>query len=225
MEEKIEYERLKTPFPEKDIEWRVARSGAKNGKPWAMVLAYITSRAIQDRLDSVCGPDGWSNEFVKAPEGGILCGITINGVTKWDGAENTAVEAVKGGLSSAMKRSGAIWGIGRYLYGLTENFAEITTSGKFKGKTKDGTHFKWNPPKLPKWALPTKEEKGATKKERDHFIGILEKKDLLKYLSKPERDSIDMGGMGVTQTWMNDLYKELNKPQGVIEMLGEENGE
>ena len=149
---------LAKPFPAKDIEWRIQSSGKNDKGIWAMCLAYVTNRAIMDRLDEVCGPENWKNDFAPAPEGGILCGISIKcgdeWVTKWDGAENTQVEAIKGGLSSAMKRAGSQWGIGRYLYNLDTGWADIATNGKFPAKTKDNTWFKWNPPALPSWALP-----------------------------------------------------------------------
>jgi hypothetical protein len=156
---------LKKPFPADEIEWRIGRSGVKSdGTPWAMVLAYVTSRAIMDRLDEACGTENWCNEFKAAPEGGVMCGISIRigqeWVTKWDGAENTDVEAVKGGLSGAMKRAGVQWGIGRYLYGLEEGFAKIHEGGKnrAKAKAKDGRDiaFKWDPPALPAWAVPVR---------------------------------------------------------------------
>ena len=47
---------LRIPFPEEDIEWRIQQSGLSNGMPWALVLAYVTNRAIMDRLDDVVGP-------------------------------------------------------------------------------------------------------------------------------------------------------------------------
>ena len=150
---------LSNKFPASDVEWRVQSSGkTKDGKIWAMVLAYITNRAIMERLDKVCGPESWKNEFKESPAGGVLCGISIKcgdeWVTKWDGAENTAVEAVKGGLSSAMKRAGVQWGIGRYLYSLDVTWANVNPNGKHSGKTKDNTWFKWDAPDLPIWALP-----------------------------------------------------------------------
>jgi hypothetical protein len=75
-------------------------------------------------------------------------------VWKWDGAENTEVEGVKGGLSSAMKRAAVQWGIGRYLYDLEEGWAKVHEGGKHSSKAKDGSWFKWDPPDLPAWALP-----------------------------------------------------------------------
>jgi hypothetical protein len=156
-------EGLAKPFPAKDIEWRVQRSGIKGDKPWAMVLAYVQARAIQTRLDDVCGLFGWRNVYKQGPDGGVLCGISIKGedgkwITKWDGAENTNIEAVKGGISGAFKRAGAVWGIGRYLYNLEATFAIIADNGTHSDKTKDGKWFKWNPPALPEWALPKGEK-------------------------------------------------------------------
>ena len=70
-------EDLKKPFPVDDLEWRIQRSGIgnKTGKPWAMVLCYITNRAIQDRLDEVCGPENWKNEYLPGPAGGVIAEV------------------------------------------------------------------------------------------------------------------------------------------------------
>lgn len=155
----MDLSRLKDCFEPNDIEWRLQQCGkGSNGKIWGMALAYVTNRAIMNRLDEVCGPENWKNEFKAAPDGGILCGISIKigdeWVTKWDGAENTDIEAVKGGLSGAMKRAAVQWGIGRYLYKLEESWINANENGAYRGKTKDGTTFKWDAPSLPAWALP-----------------------------------------------------------------------
>lgn len=155
---------LKKPFRSEEIEWRMQQSGVKKDKSyWGMCLAYVQNRAIMDRLDDVCGPGKWRNEYKAAPEGGILCGISIflalgnefDWVTKWDGASNTDIEAVKGGLSNAMKRAAVQWGVGRYLYGLESGWAIFANNGKYNAKMKDGSYQKWNPPQLPEWALPS----------------------------------------------------------------------
>jgi hypothetical protein len=154
----IVFEKLQEPFSSLDIEWRIQSSGIKNEKPWAMVLAYVTARAIQNRLDDVCGPENWKVDYREGPGGGVLCGISIKindeWVTKWDGAENTNIEAVKGGISSALKRAGSVWGIGRYLYSLKSYWAVFKEDGEYNSKIENGKWFKWNPPKLPNWALP-----------------------------------------------------------------------
>jgi len=158
----VDLDRLDEPFAADDIEWRVQQCGVTGqGKPWAMVLAYVTNRAIMKRLDEVCGKAGWRNEFQPAPDSGVMCGISIKvdgeWITKWDAAENTQVEAVKGGMSGAMKRAAVQWGIGRYLYMLEEGFADTSLEKKGgwnRAKAKDGKQIFWTPPRLPAWALP-----------------------------------------------------------------------
>jgi len=154
---------LKKPFPAEDIEWRVQRSGMSNGKPWAMVLAYVTNRAIMNRLDDVVGPENWMNRFMECESGAVECGIGIKcgdeWIWKYDAADRTQVEGTKGGRSGAMKRAAVQWGIGRYLYMLDATFAECQVerpqnrNGWTQAKA-DGKTFYWKVPQLPEWALP-----------------------------------------------------------------------
>lgn len=130
--------RLAHPFPTSDIEWKPGATTRDKSKGLAM--AYLTSRAVQQRFDDVCGPADWRNEFQPGPDGGVLCGVSIRvdredgtseWVTKWDGADNSAVEAVKGGLSGAMKRAAVQWGVGRYLYELPATWVRLDDRGRF----------------------------------------------------------------------------------------------
>lgn len=162
----MDLRKLQEPFPADAIEWRIGRAGyTKAGKLYGTCLAYLTNRAIMQRLDDVCGPLNWKNEYKAGPMGGILCGLSLydaekkEWIQKWDGAENTDIEAVKGGLSDAMKRAAVQFGIGRYLYDLEEGYTAISDNGKHYAKgtdkhTKKEYTFKWDPPKLPDWALP-----------------------------------------------------------------------
>lgn len=163
----MDLNKLDEPFAVEDIEWRVQQCGIASSGPWVMVLCYVTNRAIMKRLDEVCGKAGWRNEYHDIPNnGGVECGISIKvdgeWITKWDAAENTQVEAVKGGRSGAMKRAAVQWGIGRYLYQLEERFAVCSTernNGWNKAAHKDKKTNKfvnlwWKTPELPKWALP-----------------------------------------------------------------------
>lgn len=163
---------LQLPFPATDIEWRVQSSGVANGKAWALIMPYVTSRAIQNRLDEVFGVDGWYNELrpVTTERGNsFLCGITALGITKWDGADETNFENFKGGISNAMKRAGVQWGIGRYLYKLDVQFAELREdrSGAFKAKI-EGKWYSYDFPKLPSWALPEGETNPTSTKPDEH---------------------------------------------------------
>lgn len=158
----MELSKLKEPFKANELEWRLQQCGESNGRIWGKCLCYISNRSIQARLDKCVGEQNWRNEYKEGPSGGILCGISIKvgdeWITKWDGADNTQVESVKGGLSDAMKRAGVQWGIGRYLYDLPEGWITVCDDGIYNGKTKEGKWFRWNPPALPEWALPKGEE-------------------------------------------------------------------
>lgn len=175
----INFTALQEPFPASDIEWRIQQSGKGPRGLWAKVIPYVKNRAIMSRLDSVCGPAAWKNEYVSGPQGGIMCGLSIKvdgeWVTKWDGAANTEVKEggkldddtnIKGGYSASMKRAGVQWGIGRYLYLLEAGYAVIGKEGRYFAKIKDKDTGKdepiyWDPPEFPVWALPAK--KAASK--------------------------------------------------------------
>ena len=142
--------RLAAPFNPSDIEWKPGATTRDKSKGLAM--AYVDSRAVQQRFDEVCGPADWRNEFREGPGGGVLCGISVRidredgtaeWVTKWDGADNSQVEAVKGGLSGSMKRAAVQWGVGRYLYEIPSPWVRLDDRGRFA-----------ETPKIPREYLP-----------------------------------------------------------------------
>lgn len=184
----IDFRALQDFFDPDEIEWRLQQAGETRGKVWAIAVPYVTNRAIQQRLDDTAGPGRWRNEFRPGPGGGVLCGISVKvgdeWVTKWDGAENTDIEEVKGGLSGAMKRAAVQWGIGRYLYRLDESFASVHENGRLRGKTKDGKPFRWDPPHLPAWAVPGKEKAaGSGRKKEDSLARVRrEHEAMLEYV-------------------------------------------
>jgi hypothetical protein len=116
--------RLQAPFSEDEIEWRVDRGYKGTSGNFVYVLTYISNRAIMNRLDEVFGCTGWKNSFRPWKDGSQLCGISVKcndeWVTKWDGSDDSNVDAVKGGLSGAMKRAAVQWGVGRYLYSVDQ---------------------------------------------------------------------------------------------------------
>lgn len=179
--------KLDTPFQETEVEWRAQKVGYANGKPYAMVLCYVQNRAIMDRLDNVCGPMNWQNQFKEWKNNSQLCGISIfdkekkEWITKWDGAEETDIEKIKGGLSDSMKRAAVQWGIGRYLYKLEATFAECSeekqkgwtqAKAKKKKEDKDDTVFYWKIPKLPQWAVYYPEIEAANQGFNDKVNGL-----------------------------------------------------
>lgn len=123
------WQQLAMPFYPSQLEWRVGQSGNKNGKNWAKLLCYKDARADMTRLDEVVGAANWSREHrcIETSKGIInICrvGIRLEAGGDWiykeDGAEPTAIESVKGGLSDSFKRACVNFGIGRYLYDLGE---------------------------------------------------------------------------------------------------------
>lgn len=161
------WQKLAQPFPYEDLEWRIAQAGkSKDGQIRATCFAYVSARAIQDRLDSIIGPPSWKAEYYIVPgaqdvSGGILCSLSlcVDGawISKQDGADQTDTEKFKGGLSSAFKRAAVLWGVGRYLYDLDTNWAIIVdrgVRGARYGQTKEKEPFYWLSPELPEWALP-----------------------------------------------------------------------
>jgi hypothetical protein len=103
-------------------------------------LTYIDKRALENRLDTVCGPHGWFPEY-DATNRGYKCRLNIlvpmgNGAWVWmhkeDGAgfeemgsynkqtnewEADVDNDEKSGYTNALRRAAQdAWGIGRYLY-------------------------------------------------------------------------------------------------------------
>lgn len=123
--------KLKAPFKPAEIEWRVGSTTKDKSK--GMALAYIDARAVMDRLDEVCGPDGWQCRYPHA-NGKTCCELAIKVGDEWvwksDGAGDTDYEGAKGAFSDAFKRSAVRWGIGRYLYDLESPWVAVEQRGK-----------------------------------------------------------------------------------------------
>jgi hypothetical protein len=121
---------LKNPFEPKLVKFRPG--GGKQ-------LAYIDARDVMKRLDDVLGAENYQTKFIPV-DGGFVCELSLKlgdeWITRSDGANNTKVEPLKGGISGALKRAANAWGIGRYLYYMPSTCNANNVSS-------------W-----PKWALP-----------------------------------------------------------------------
>lgn len=187
-----DFQRLKEFFEPKYIEWKPKNTGiGRNGKPYAMLLAYVTARAIQDRLDDVMGPENWRVEYQHLPNG-VMCGLSIKvdkeWITKWDGAEETKIESFKGGISGSIKRAAVLWGIGRYLYDFDNQWAEFVPSeGPDTKQMKiDKTYYYYKEPKLPAWALPKINRQNAPVKPRRPEPNAISKSQVGSAVKKSE---------------------------------------
>lgn len=141
--------KLKEPFPEKLIHWRVG--AMTKDKKKGIALAYIDARHVMKRLDDVVGFQNWQDDYEETKTGRVICKLSIKlpdaliqeWISKCDGAGETDVEGQKGAISDAFKRAAVKWGIGRYLYALGTTWVDLDDYKKII-----------TPPKLPKWALP-----------------------------------------------------------------------
>ncbi len=152
--------RLAEPFDVSEIRWRVTHTN-KDGSRGA-VVAFADPRAYTDRLNQLFTPTGWTRTYdvstvssvtrIKRDKliqtGKILvtCTLTINRLgshsgsgEEWADKENamTAAEA------QAFKRTASCFGVGRYLYNLSEVWTSLDQHRRPIGH-----------PKLPGWALP-----------------------------------------------------------------------
>ena len=125
---------LLAPFAPNELSEVPARGGKKT-------LTYVDSRALMNRLDSVCGPHGWDIEYRPTERGysarmGIAVPTGNEGTSVWmykeDGAgfeemgftnkqtgefEYDVDNDEKSGYTNALRRAAQdAWGIGRYLY-------------------------------------------------------------------------------------------------------------
>ena len=125
--------RLGAPFPFEEVEAKIQVT--TGDKKTGMVVFYLDSRAVQNRLDDVVGIFNWSNHFSSWQDNSQICGISIfnqersEWITKHDGAENSKIESIKGGLTDAFKRAAVLWGIGRYLYQIDGVWVEVEQRG------------------------------------------------------------------------------------------------
>jgi hypothetical protein len=121
---------LSAPFPADRVSWRVGSTNKEKTK--GLALAYIDARDVMNRLDEVVGATCWSDKYETHGET-MICYLSLNvggvWVSKGDGAGDTQVEAEKGRISDAFKRSAVKWGIGRYLYDLDSPWVDIEGYG------------------------------------------------------------------------------------------------
>ena len=232
---------LAEPFDPCDIKWRVARTGTNSKGIWCVVQAYVTARAIQNRLDDVVGQANWALQrpeiFASGAKSGFACGISIKvgdeWVTKWDVSETTGIDPIKGGFSGAMKRAGYQWGIGRYLYHIEEKYAEVSAT-EMRGpgwnyarmpKDKGGEVYYWKTPTLPGWAMPkddgTVSDDQVNELKRvwksNHAPNVTKKEDLRTGFERFVEQIVGSFPVGDPTCWTVDAYAKVVKLANVPE--------
>jgi hypothetical protein len=129
---------LSAPFDPAVVEWRPQGKTSPGARVQA--IAYLSSAAIQDRLDAVVGAGGWS--FTWEPlvvDGGELriakAALAVHGVTKQDIGTASNWEPSKGCVSDALKRCASLWGVGRYLRSLPVVWVTLDSHGQIAEAT------------------------------------------------------------------------------------------
>lgn len=140
---------LRAPFP---LDKHIVREGHSEGGKirW---FVYIDRSAVQDRLDEMF-PGEWETTEPKmypvetrtikddgsietSHEMSATMGITIRGLTRWDGGESDD-GSTKSAITNAFRRTAAYgWGIARYLYDMdvkikTEAYRTKDSNGRWQ---------------------------------------------------------------------------------------------
>lgn len=143
------------PLKKEEIEWKI--QSAKEQQ--TIIVPYVTSICLQERLDKCFGPHNWrtetklieghpyqaldkyKNEIIKFAQRGFqtTLSILVDGqwIGKTDVADNTDIEPLKGGMSNSLKRAARQWGISREL----TNSPTLAIPGKLKFLSEE--HKKW----------------------------------------------------------------------------------
>lgn len=231
-------DRLKDRFAEKYIQWRVQRCGISNynnkENPYVIVIPYLDSRAIQERLDNVVGCFNWQDKY-KEVKDGFICELSIRinnqWITKENGANYTNIEQVKGGLSDSFKRvASSGFGIGRYLYEENQRFTECSLNLKElklennnyeTAKTKEKKKIYWIKPKIEPLVDKVRKYNEKHKKVGNQEITLLEvimklsntnKNKFIEYIKKEYGwENLNELDMQEYKECMETLLKKLDK--------------
>lgn len=126
---------------------------------------------------------------------GFICSLNLQFGEYWVSKQGTAnltdIEAIKGGESNSFKRCAAKVGIGRYLYGIGESWANFGQQGDaFPNDNRiKGSYYYWAPKPLNPQFLP----KAYTDKQVENWLDDSECREDMTYiwprLSKEQRET------------------------------------
>jgi hypothetical protein len=148
----------------------------------ALALAYVDVRAIQDRLDEVCGVAGWQDSFRVLPDGAVVCRLRLKigeqWVTKVDVGSPSGQpdngDRTKAAFSDALKRAAVKFGVGRYLYRLPRQWCDYDPHKREFVRV----------PALPPWAVPAPSCIGPAGARRLQELATRKGVPLADYLGK-----------------------------------------
>lgn len=97
--------RLTSPFPPEALTWIVAELSA-DGSRARLEPAWVPE-AVRARLDSEIGVEGWSYTLQAAGAAGVVCALTIAGVTR-SAAASTSVNPEQVAIRSRLESTAAL---------------------------------------------------------------------------------------------------------------------
>lgn len=119
------WDELRKEFPRSELKFLPGATGQGQ----ALAVVYVDARAVMDRLDEVCKPEGWRDSYVALSDGSVECTVYIKGNEGWIGKSDVGYpngsndsEPYKGAYSDALKRACVRWGVGRYLYNFPQQW-------------------------------------------------------------------------------------------------------
>jgi hypothetical protein len=125
---------LAAPFAASEIHFTpAAASGSR-----ALAIPYLDARSIMDRLDQVCGVEGWNDAYRVLPDGAVVCRLSLKIDETWISKSDVGGpseqpdggDRLKAAFSDALKRTAVKFGIGRYLYRLPQQWCEWDSKRK-----------------------------------------------------------------------------------------------
>lgn len=206
--------KLQYPFSAENIKYRVQSSGYTDENTYVIIIPYIDARDVQKRFDDVIGWDKWEPKY-QPIQNGFICTIRIfvdgRWIEKQDGAEYTAGvkgHEIKGGFSEAFKRTASAgYGVGRHLYNLKEEFADISNTSKY-GYEKIWIKKKYSKTNEGKWIWWKKANKNSTGNKIEETEGIKEtivKNDRCENIKEQNINKIE------SKPLVDRAYKEIGK--------------
>ena len=75
---------LRDYFPQGTIKWKAQATNQENTK--ALAVPYIDARAVAWRLDKVCGPGNWRDQYMSQTVKGkecMVCALSIHVGDEW----------------------------------------------------------------------------------------------------------------------------------------------
>jgi hypothetical protein len=111
---------LAAPFPDGEVKFKPQTVKGNQ----CLAVAYVTARAVMDRLDAVMGVGGWQDSYEPLAAGCVLCRLSLKFADEWVTREDVGgqseqpdeADRLKAAYSDALKRAAVKFGIGRYLH-------------------------------------------------------------------------------------------------------------